>query len=483
MTPTATINAKNPDLNSITRLTWEAIGKVNDPPQLFWGENAIVYVNVVPEGLATCMDVDTNLLRWWLTKNIKFVEQTKNGEQAARPPADLLQNLIATPTPALPVLLGIVESPVFARNRTLHSKPGYSPQTQRVYAPATGLKLPAISNQPTSSEIDRAREFLLNELLGDFPFDGNSSKAHAIAALLVPFVRPMIDGPTPLHFISKPKAGTGATLLAEILCLPSGGSPSLISVPNDEGERKRTLLSVLRERPSAIVLDNVNKLEGAALASCLTQTRYQDREVGASRMLKVPALCLWLATGNNPDLSDEIARRVVRIHLDAKTEHPDLRNDFKYPRLKTWATEQIGNLVWSALTLVQAWIVAGSPAGQQVFGGFEAWAEVMGGILQVVGVQGFLKNIEQGRENCDRQTARFKAFVDTWAATHGGKERTAGQLLSLPHELSLGTQGERSQAIRLGQLLDHHKGQRFGVWAIKRRLLSGRTLWRLNPND
>ena len=36
-----------------------------------------------------------------------------------------------------------------------------------------------------------------------------------MAAVLHPFVRPMISGPTPIHLFDKPQSGTGATLLAD----------------------------------------------------------------------------------------------------------------------------------------------------------------------------------------------------------------------------------------------------------------------------
>jgi hypothetical protein len=185
----------------------------------------------------------------------------------------------------------------------------------------------------------------------------------------------MIEGPTPLHLISKPKAGTGATLLAEVIGVLTCDTPSLQSVPTDEAERRRSLLAVLRESPSVIVLDNVKLLEGSALPSCLTSTTYQDREIGSSRILRVPNLCLWLATGNNPDLSDEIARRTVLIRLDAKAEHPDLGRVFRHPELKAWVTEHRPAVIRSILTIVQAWIKRGRPEGTATLGGFESWAK------------------------------------------------------------------------------------------------------------
>jgi putative DNA primase/helicase len=478
-----TVHARNPDLNGLTQSTWKAIQTVNDPPQLFMRGNAIVHATAITNHeLITCRDIDTNRLRWWLTKHIDFIEDRDEGPRPTRPPIDLLQNLLAAPNPPLPQLIGIVTSPVFSADGILHDRPGYSPDTQRIYAPDVGFELPRVSIKPTSDETERAKTMLLDDLLGDFPFEDDSSIAHTLAALLLLFVRPMIDGPTPLHLISKPKAGTGATLLAEILCLPGCGRPSVISVGKDEEERRRTLLATLRPGPGAVLLDNVNRIEGAALSSCLTQTHFEDRLIGSSILLRVPNLCLWLATGNNPELSDEIARRTVRIHLDAKIEHPDLRSNFKHPHLTQWARKKRQDLVWAALTLIQSWIAKGKPTGSKILGKFESWAQVIGGILETANVPGFLERLDEFRAKADTETSTMRGFVEAWAALCEEREIRACDLIPLAGSFALGTGTSRS--IRLGKLLGDRQGQRFGVWIIeKSRLISGYQHWRLRRVD
>jgi hypothetical protein len=79
-----------------------------------------------------------------------------------------------------------------------------------------------------------------------------------------------------------------------------------------------------------------------------------------------------------------MARRTVRIRLDAKAERPDLRTGFRHANLKAWVRENHEWLVWSALTMIQAWIAAGRPRGRKILGMFEPWAETMGGILDVI---------------------------------------------------------------------------------------------------
>jgi hypothetical protein len=475
------INAKNPELHSLTSETWDALEEINHPPKLFAYGDELALVEPSGED-PRVRSMDTPLLRYFLTRYIGFYQNDRNGGcRAARPPADLLQNLLVWPNPPLPKLRGIVNVPVVARDGCIQIEPGYSSATELVYAPHENIRNVQITKKPSHAAVVKALELLREELLGDFPFTDNPSRAHAISALLLPFVRPMIDGPTPLHLISKPKAGTGATLLGNVLCVPGVGQPSSLTFPGEEAEARRTLLSVLRGAPGAVILDNVHRLAGSALASCLTDEVFQDRLIGSSILLRVPNRSLWIATGNNPGMSDEIARRTVAIDLDAKSEHPDLRTGFRHPNLLRWARDSRAALVDAALTLIQFWISEGMPLAEKTLGGFESWSQVMGGILHTSGLTGFLEGLETSRGKVDIETEDFHEFVQQWAERIGDREVTASELLAYAPALDLGTGTEQSRSSRLGKLLERRNGQRFGEWSIKKKaaLISGRRLWRL----
>ena len=94
--------------------------------------------------------------------------------------------MLVTPNPRLPILRGVVNHPVFAPDGSLQMKPGYSADTRLIYSPPEGFKLPKVSDAPTPAEIAEAKRLLREELLGDFPYTGEQSEAHAIAALLLP---------------------------------------------------------------------------------------------------------------------------------------------------------------------------------------------------------------------------------------------------------------------------------------------------------
>ena len=47
------------------------------------------------------------------------------------------------------------------------------------------------------------------------------------------------------------------------------------------------------------------------------------------------------ATGNNPEFSKEMARRLLRIRLDTHLERPRQRAEFRHPDLNTWVLSNL----------------------------------------------------------------------------------------------------------------------------------------------
>ena len=262
------------------------------------------------------------------------------------------------------MLVGIVNTPVFGRNGTLLTAPGYHPDARLLYVPAPGFDVPPIPARPTPADVAAARALICDELLGDFPFVSPAERAHAVALLLLGFLRGMVDGPTPLHLIEKPTPGTGATLMVDaIATILTGAGASVMTEGRDDDEWRKRVTAKLRQVPTILLIDNLRlKLDSSAVAAALTAPFWEDRILGQSEMARLPIRCLWIATGNNPEFSNEMARRLVRIRLDANVERPWQRAGFRHPDLMTWVRANRARLVAACLTLCQAWIAAGPAA-------------------------------------------------------------------------------------------------------------------------
>src|SRR6185503_8574201 len=257
--------------------------------------------------------------------------------------------------------------------------------------------VPHVPETPTAEDVRAARALLLDDLLVDFPFAAQSDRAHAVATLVLPFVRRMVSGCTPLHLIEAPTPGTGKGFLADVIAIVALGRPcDPTTITPDEDEARKKITSILARAQPLILLDNVKDgLDSAQLASALTAETWSDRLLGQTKMIDLPNRATWLVTANNPHLSLEIARRCVRVRLDAKTDRPWERKDFKHTPLRDWVRRNRARRVHAVLVLVRSWIAAGRRAGERVLGSFESWAAVVGGILAHAGIPGFLEDTEK----------------------------------------------------------------------------------------
>jgi len=90
-------------------------------------------------------------------------------------------------------------------------------------------------------------------------------------------------------------------------------------------------------------------------------------------------------------------------------------------------------------------------------GGFEGFVSVMGGVLDVAGVPGFLANPEAKQSYTDHQSSALRAFLDSWWKQYPGCTVGVAELLPLAEHLELGKGGRKSRGIRLGKLLCDHR--------------------------
>jgi hypothetical protein len=372
------------------------------------------------------------------------------------PPSIVALNLLADPERPLPILERVVEVPVLTCDGTIHDAAGYDRASRCFLAPAKGLDVPRVAPSPTHEEVEAAVGLILDELLSDFPFTGPAERAHALCLVLEQFVRELIDGPTPLYLAAAPTPGTGKSLLVDAALTPTlGNRPAAkMAEARDADEWRKRLTAKLRSAPPVLVIDNLRRpLDAGALAMTITAGEVEDRLLGVSEVVTLPVRCTIAATANNPQLSDEMARRTARIKLDAKIEFPERREGFRHRDLLRWARTHRADLIWAALTLARAWIAAGRPTdGVTPLGGFEDWSRVMGGILDVAGVEGFLGNAAEVR--AETQDTSHGDFLHAVYRRHRDGEWAAREVIPIARELlGLGEVSDAVAAQRLGYKL------------------------------
>ena len=489
------LRADEGDLGRAVDRVWSLLMASNRTPWVFRFAGQATWVVPDDEGRPVATMITEERLRHMLARLAQWKRLNGKGELvAAPPPIAVVKSVLATPDPALPVLVGIVNTPVFGRGGTLLTTPGYHPDARLLYAPPPGFTVPAIPARPSKLEIAAARNLLCEDLLGDFPFVGPAELAHVIALLLLGFLRGMIDGPTPLHLIEKPTPGSGATLMVDaVATILTGSGASVMTEGSDDDEWRKRVTAKLRQIPSIVLIDNLrSKLDSSAVAAALTANFWEDRILGASEMARLPIRCVWIATGNNPEFSNEMARRLVRIRLDPHEERPWQRTGFRHPDLMTWVRANRPRLVAACLILCQAWIVAGRPRGSRTIGSFENWAHVVGGVLEVSGIPGFLGNLDEMMEASDSEGAGWSTFIAAWWDRFGTADVGASDLFDVamfcdPAPPVTG-HTDRAQKTSFGIALKKMRDRVFRVGDLNLRLVQAGTFrravkWQLKVSE
>lgn len=462
--PMVETNARQ--LRDVTADALAALVLANDPPRLFVRAGRLVRIDTDEHGHRSLRVCSALELRERLGHAANFVSTSeKRGTISVLPPIPVAENILAAGYwPDVPPIAGVVEAPVVAPDGCLETSPGYLPKSH-LYFDDTQIDL----RRAIGTDVAGALVLLRDEILSGYPFADTASFAHTLALILQPFVRPMIDGPCPLYLIDKPQVATGASLLAAT-CIAVSATPTPSAAPREEAEWRKLLTSMFLQGVQHVWIDNLKgKIDSGALEAALTASTWRDRILGGNDAPPLDVRCTFVATSNNAELSQDLATRSVPIRLDARVQKPWERTGFKIEHPPTWVREHRGQVVDAALVLVSTWLDAGMPAysGKHV-SRFSAWSRVMGGILETVGIPGFLDNLAGYVDTLAPEEASWSAFVDIWHETHGEKWVQLNDL----QPLALGaapahTDGCLSDYIRSDT--ERGRGTAFGTALRKRR--------------
>jgi len=98
---------------------------------------------------------------------------------------------------------------------------------------------------------------------------------------------------------------------------------------------------------------------------------------------------------------------------------------------------------------------------------------VLGGILDVAGIDGFLGNLEALYASVDEEANEWRLLAMLWWQTFGGAPVSASDLLALCNDQDLlleivGNGSERSQTSRLGRALNRRVEMTLGDYRVVR---------------
>ncbi|WP_237773278.1 bifunctional DNA primase/polymerase [Streptomyces luteocolor] len=380
----------------------------------------------------------------------------------------------------LPILRGVVTSPVVRRDGTLLDSLGYDRATGLFLEPRVPLR--RLAPQVTHESLDRAKGIVLDQVLADFPWVAASDRAHFLGALLTPILRPHFDGPTPMFVLTATAAGSGKSLLKDIFrhCY---GIADTAWPENDTELRKSITTQLYGTGQPVVVLDNLPNgyvIKSPVLSALLTSEVWGDRVLGATSKVTMPNDRLWIVTGNALRTGGDNGRRVLWVRLDPDCPDPDQRDNFTVGDLRPWLRHNASTLVAALVTLVRAWVAAGAPQVRVRKGDYSEWASLIAGLLDFLGVEGWLADRADARDQ-DDELLEWSAFLEMWRESYGGEPLTTGAVIQgLPNHVPR-KGDEPPSANQLGIWLKARQGRYFGTHKVVMVVDSHRkqNLWRV----
>lgn len=402
-----------------------------------------------------------------------FVTKTNAKGEEKQVPALVMRGTCATLVnrsswPGVPVLRGIVMSPVLRPDKTLIQRPGFDTETGLYYHQRLNVR--QVPDRPAPADVEWARK-LIATVFSDFPFVAQSDRAQYIGSLFTPIIRPFTPGPTPLIVITATAPASGKSLLKDVYSYLYGGDD--IAWTSEEPElRKRITAKLIEGGAPVLAFDNLPSgaaIKSATLASLLTINTWGDRVLGVSQTVNVPNDRLWVVTGNNLKTGGDIKRRTVWSRLDPDCPDPEKRDGFAVGDLRPWLDQNAEQLLMALLVLVADWAAVGAPTVNIRAADYSRWMSVVGGILGHAGIPGWLADRDATALAMDEEASEWVSLLSAMHDQFGDRYVPVRDVLIVDRLADLVPRERDDQipsARRLGKWFAARKGAYFGPYKL-----------------
>lgn len=284
-----------------------------------------------------------------------------------------------------------------------------------------------VPEHPTQAQSQEAFDWVLDEVLGDFPL-APAEQARAVAALLTMLTRDLY-GPCPIILFAAPTAGTGKGLLRDISLVIGTGSSiqSFIGWSNrHDVETAKTVVAATLMGRRAIGIDDLP--HNATLTSRLLHELptndggFELRILGINGAVVVGGFIITVC-GNNPSIGGDIPRRILPIRLDVTHGRTIDRGGWRHGDLKSWVSTHRPGIVGHLLTILSHGLQQPKQPGLSTgFGSFEGWAAVVLQSMAQITIDGMpaLDLVRQGRTGWltdhDEEGEDWAPFMASWVS-------------------------------------------------------------------
>jgi hypothetical protein len=372
--------------------------------------------------------IDGAFLKAELTRLVDFFKWKKDAREGIAPSPDVVSAILARFGKwEFPAVTGVITAPTLRRDGSLLATEGWDR--------ATGLlvmgplpKMRRVEDAPTMQMAQEAIAILDGELLGEFPFVDEASRAAALSGLITPIVRASLTC-VPAHAASAPQAGTGKSFLWDLAGgIAAGDAMPVIAAGANLEEMEKRLAAKIIAGLTLMSIDNaVIPLGGDAFCQAIERPMVSPRVLGQSVMRERRNNWSLFVSGNNLRLKEDATRRTLLVRLDARSERPELRQ-FKGNPFERVLRDR-GRYLWAALTVARAYRAAGMPGRLAGIGDpFAEWSDTVRSALVWLGYVDPVQTMEAVRENDPARKALI-AVLQAVTNAYGTADRTAGEMV------------------------------------------------------
>lgn len=266
---------------------------------------------------------------------------------------------------------------------------GYSPGCRvylcgPVYSPTTGTSV-------------------LDEILSDFDFKNQASRANFIGALLGALLFAYLHR-QPALSVTADGPGAGKSLLAKLLAVivDAVRYPTTVGLNASETELEKILGACIARIERVIIIDNCKgspsrpAFSSSVLERLITDERPSTRMLGSNALIERPANLVWALTANDPQMSPDLVSRCLPVVLRVPRREVV---HYKHANLLRFAFEHRAEILGELLGMITHWRDQGAPRDQTVQHRELHWAQAIGGLLKANGIDGFLDNYKEALAN------------------------------------------------------------------------------------
>ena len=242
----------------------------------------------------------------------------------------------------------------------------------------------------------------ISTFLDVMDFQTKADRANTVAGLLTVTLRHHWPGAKPIILATASKSHSGKDTVLDFIAGPTPKT-SVSWEPADWATQKAIVAS-LNQDPSlgVIRLENARVNGRSKIASAFVErfvtdpkpTLYSPGCGGGLRRIR-NEIVMSIST-NFGVLSEDLLNRGLPIHLEPRGSITDRRSSIGNPRYQYLPLYR-GEIAAEVHGMIARWRDAGKPLDKAKYHPFSEWAQVIGGILKVNGVEGFLDNYNDRR--------------------------------------------------------------------------------------